>query len=480
MKNLLQMTWLFLLLIIASATMAQNPEFNLKNYKTTNYERSNLDLLFNLNAAAGNSSDANNNSLTTNSYQNVLVYNLNVVPNYSKIIYSEKKIINYEAAMDIKNNYSNQWLQKKDTLTHTDKLRNSSGDYSVSGSYYQDNYYSSTNRNFLKFGGYISTNLTSQNSLSTLADSSAKSVVTSFTTHAGVIIGHGHGRIENVEDAVEAIYILNDLSKANLLNRKYTDTDIKVVADKITLIRKERYFDERLYRQKALKELFSLLYEIGLVRSGNIDIYNVLNDYHFMAGISQRPSGHKIEYYLSGSISYYQIRHSNSILSTYNNSNSKNLGFSCNYYFHDPISIKWQQDFTANFNVSNLWMAEQSRVDSNPDSKGETSNQTFSGNLGLEYSIGFFPNTRTYCGLTSDIYCFEYINSDEYDKNYHPTINASIGLNTYYYLSEKVRITGSFIVKYLDNREIEKTSDYNITSKQFSNIFNLGLNYFIF
>jgi hypothetical protein len=119
MKNLLQMTWLFFLLIIASATMAQNPEFNLKNYKTTNYERSNLDLLFNLKESAFNFSNEIDNSLIYLSSNRNFIGNYYVVSDFSKILYSNKKIISYGGNLSLSNNNSKQLDHTIDSMTIT-------------------------------------------------------------------------------------------------------------------------------------------------------------------------------------------------------------------------------------------------------------------------------------------------------------------------------------------------------------------------
>jgi hypothetical protein len=329
-------------------------------------------------------------------------------------------------------------------------------------------------------GGLINVEFSNRSSQSIVnADNSNKINETTINSNAEVNIGHGHGRIENVEDAVEAIYILNDLSKINLLTRNYTEYDIKVLADKITLIRKERYFDERIYKQKAIKELFSLLMEIGLIKSENIDIFNVLNDYHFLAGIVERPSGHKIEYYFTGGMTYYGSMNSNPQGSFRQKENSEKAAISIDFYYEDPISIKWQQNFIGTCNLSNLWITKRLKNTGSNDFDYMTNAQKLSGKLDFLYSIGYYPDTRTYCGLTSNVSYSNIINS--YGKKiYQYLITVGIGFNSYYYLSEKLRLSGIFNIYYHDDEAAEKFNINSNTIKIFSNNLNLELTYYIF
>ncbi|HNW51031.1 MAG TPA: hypothetical protein PKH79_08115 [Prolixibacteraceae bacterium] len=420
---------LFLMLIsVAFFVEAQEPDsvFDLKSYTTTNYFRSSLDL--NVSFDESTNSSLNKVTVAVDPDRKGFLFNsaANVSSTYSSILFNDKEIVKYGGELNLNNRSRVQKSLLTDSLETVSRKFDYNGNNTVNGYYNRSGYYSSSSRNFYKLGGSASFGV---NQTVSRTDDDINPEVEdkngpNYTAEVLVNAGHGHGRIENVEDAVEAMYILSDLSKAGLLSRNYTSDDVKALADQITLVQKERYFDVRLYQAKAMKELFSLLTKFKLIQGESIDVYSVLNDYHFMAGMATRSSGQQLAYYLTPGITFESRKYSN-----YERSETftKRLGASVEYLNSKPISMKWQRDLNINMNLAESWV------------KTANSNR-FEGKLVAGYAIGYFPNTRT--NLRASIYAtFNHSSTSGYFES--DEFTTSLNFSAYYYLSERLRLSGN-------------------------------------
>jgi hypothetical protein len=59
-------------------------------------------------------------------------------------------------------------------------------------------------------------------------------------------LGIGYGRIENVQDARQAIYIANALSKNGVLTRNLSNSEMFELSQIISTVKNKRFLDSRL------------------------------------------------------------------------------------------------------------------------------------------------------------------------------------------------------------------------------------------
>jgi hypothetical protein len=473
--------------LVSQQLKAQDSIFDLKNYKTTNYERSSLDLQFNLNERSSKSNTQNDFQVMQKQAGSNLSANLDINSTFTKTLFAEKKIVEYGSNLSVNENYSNYWVQQIDSLTNSSKQINYNGNYSLSGYYNVDLYYSASNRNYFKlgckalFGIYHSYQKTESSSNST----NINEAWPQFSSQFSIDLGHGHGRIENVEDAVESMYILSDLSKNGLLSRSYTESDVKTLADKITLIKKERFFDERIYKQKSMKALVSALLNDDLIRSESVEVFNIIADYHYYAGIETRPSGKKLEYYLSPCLQYTMHSYSGSgekLWKRNTNELISNLGLTVYYNNYKPISIKWQRNFNIIVKVSGSRDIEDELLDSNSYESQKTKWETYASS---SYTYGFYPSSRTNfsIGVSANYQYSLELTDSESTKDLYNNIYAGIHVGGYYYLSSKLRLSGNFRLTANKNSS-EYTYSENSTSNQknisINNNLALALTYYIY
>jgi hypothetical protein len=110
-------------------------------------------------------------------------------------------------------------------------------------------------------------------------------------------VGFGRGRLEYVTDAVAANFLLQDLRSK--LGIEYNARDIEQLANNITKIRNQRYFDFRFGRIKQLELLNEALTGLGIENVG-IEYFNTINDNWLSATRLNRFSGSMWTYSLAG------------------------------------------------------------------------------------------------------------------------------------------------------------------------------------
>lgn len=441
---------LILILCAFQRTPAQVLDYDLKSFKTTDYERSSLDLNFDLDQY----SNRKFNYLKKIFYPTTLIddeinnselgkfeMDVNATSSYSRILLNRDRSSDLTLSLSINNNY----LYNKESQNDIIKTNNNSfdGEYKLFGSYNTNIFYNDEKNRFLLLGIESHYRI----SHASVTDNTANQNPTNGTRlhpfdpiALETKIGHGHGRIEFVEDAVEAMYILNELNAKSLSSKTISNKDITELANKITTLKKERYFDSRIHRQKTMKELIELLVSNGIIANENIDVYNTLADYHYFAGIETRYSGHKLEYYLKPGTSFY--RNSTKDVS-YQNDFTKVLSFGIDYENHKPLSIKWQRSYSISAEANRRWSNAKLYQ---YDTKKEINSSTLT-NLTLvnaSYSIGYYPTTRTHLStrLSGGI-----SNMTRPDLVYRSTSSSlSMDINGYYYISERLRLNGNFFI----------------------------------
>jgi hypothetical protein len=141
------------------------------------------------------------------------------------------------------------------------------------------------------------------------------------------------------------------------------------------------------------------------------------------------------------------------------------LGLTIAYNYSRPISIKWQQNINVSANASNSIGVGQSINKENPDYNQKSTTTGFNGEAFAGYSLGYFPNTRTY--LRAELYAqYNYRHSKGEDTESLTQFNLStaLSLNAYYYLSERMRLSGNFNLNLRDSEANMKRNEDNIYS----------------
>lgn len=221
-------------------------------------------------------------------------------------------------------------------------------------------------------------------------------------------IGFGKGRIERVQDAQMALYILNDLEAQRLLSTTVTPALVTSFAQLITDINNKRVFDTRRRRIYELTRIDSFLQSSGLVGKTDIRHFTTVNDDWAFAINPYRQAGTAWFVRLKPAV-YYSGDNYDERFTAGGFSQNKSSRFTLaltpetGIEKYVPVSLKWQ----INEGASLAYQAVRSKSkDKLVSSAGTTqTDDTFrSGNIEFTgyWGAGYFPNTRTQ--LTANLF----------------------------------------------------------------------------
>lgn len=297
----------------------------------------------------------------------------------------------------------------------------------------------------------------------------------------------GFGRIEQIQDARLALYILDELNKKNILSRIPNNEEILEFSQLISKLKSERFFDSREKKIYELEEVDKFLQSKGLVEDNDVKYFSIVNDNWDFAATQIREAGKRLSFGVMPELYYYD-RFSEYKTITSNSDNEYNkieYGISAivKYNIEKPINIYWQSSFDISTSVKYLIGSEE-----NVTNGFKTDLVSPQINSSIYYSLGFYPNTRTNLNLSFRINYNNYfgeedINGDKNDIN-HFELNTNSMLHLNYYISRQLKLNANYSV-YYNYRETNSEyyanayDDYT-TYKSFSQYFRIGFIYQIF
>lgn len=469
LKHLLLMNKLFIVFCtFISYTffcVAQEPDYKLGSYVNPDFKRKELDISFN---------SVGNFYKTTDSKNNTINGDLGL--RYSSISNSEKdQAYTYAYLSGIAGSQSGE----------SDKLRNASTMLNISREAFHffksktfielspniivtyrydqendDNYYNGTVDGTRVMGEY--------NSKSNY-----------FSSNIRLKLGIGKGRIEDVRDARQAMFVLQELQKKNLLKRTLTNDEVNALTEQITLIKNQRYYDYRVQLIDEISRVDSFLVANNFVdKENSVLYYTSLYDKWMYGDRDMRKAGSYIKGGISPEYEFTDNRGGFSFLSDLSLETYKYLNISSYYgaalyvdYSNEkPLSLAWQSSFNAGVS-SGLY--KHRRIDDN----------FYKTRIKLNYTLGYYPNTRTYisggisCSYDWDRNSYRSNNYSDYEKReFIRYFYSDLNIKGYYFLSPQLRLFGECRFYYFDQnsaRNVYRTN-YPATS------FQLGITYAVF
>jgi hypothetical protein len=220
-----------------------------------------------------------------------------------------------------------------------------------------------------------------------------------FTKTAAVPVAIGHGRIEPVEDARLAIYILEELNKAGRISALPSDNIVLELAKAISRIKSERFFDSRLRKIKELQVIDSFLVVNNLISSHDISYFAVLNDQWDYASGPSRAAGFEVSAGINDKVTFNKD-HNRSFSSGSNSSNNFiytntfEAGLFLSIKYAKPVNLYWQSSLSLVTSINREYTRDPKQKDN------QTSNyETNIFNTDLSYSLQYLPNSRTSIAL---------------------------------------------------------------------------------
>lgn len=289
-----------------------------------------------------------------------------------------------------------------------------------------------------------------------------------------VTLGFGKGRIEPVGDVRHAIYIAEELTKNNRLNRDLTEDEIFTLAKKISELKNKRFFDSRLRKIYEIKSIDSLLNQMNVTGKSDATYFTSLTDMWDFGG-QHRTAGTRLSFDVSTELNsrfdkdytknyFFYEEEFNKIVDT-RKGKFGTLGFAANYNSHKPIGLKLQRKFAVNAMYSHL-----KHYKTFSENENTISNIL---SLAASYQINYFLNTRTYASATGSMSYAKY--GMEVPDSNREHLDAKLMGSLYYYFSPRLRL--SFNTQLTQHWSWFEDFDEN-TGLIFRN--TLGINYSLF
>lgn len=416
-------------------TSAQEYKYDISKYYTPDIVRNKLDVSF-----SGSGSFNNQTSSNDSVFHNTL--NGSLSPTFEMYKNTRKLVSQFQVngSFHGQSNGSEHLSDPKNSLVATQSTTNLIIGYDVR--------FYNPKKQFLSLG--IHGNIGGDGNMNHFTTNSVKTKAGNRNSAGGfgASIGLGFGRIESVEDARQAIYILDELSKKGVLTRQLSDDEIFQLSQQISRVKNKRFLDSRLHLIDEITSIDSFFVSNKLLTKSDATYFTTLYDYWQYGALNSRKSGHEFAIRVSPTVSLS----SNNSLSVdsltwaHGYSNFSRGELSLTYNYEKPVSLNWQHSANLSLNYTSTLYDSKTLPETNyPSTTSKyTHNDAY---LQGSYYIRYYPNTRTNysIGLTQ----FLSLMSDD-DMNSSTTSQRNIyysltsfNFNASYYFSPQFRLSGN-------------------------------------
>jgi len=315
----------------------------------------------------------------------------------------------------------------------------------------------------------------------------------------------GKGRIEEVQDARLAMYILEDLQKSGNLSHSPTNAEVLAVASHITRIKNERHFDARLRKIIELSSMDSLLVAMDLKTGKEISYFTLLNDNWDHAFGPIRESGSRLSVGIVPMFNRYFSNNFSKYADTTNNNHNeftflnKNLTrelevgteIMASFAYEKPIGLAWQHSsyLKAGYSIN-----QKNEIWENYESDLLVDDLTTDWilpdiNLLASHAVGYYPNSRTEIYSQATIqYALEtkkeQIENTPDLEEIASVFAASLRIGGTYYFSPQLTFNAYIVGNYHNNNKtVERENDpvkFELSNRMFDANLMAGFTYKIF
>lgn len=287
-------------------------------------------------------------------------------------------------------------------------------------------------------------------------------------------LGIGKGRLENVTDMQNALWLYKELKEAKQLSDELTSEELIGLAKNITKGNNTRVLDSRRRTKFLLATVDNYLQEKGKINKTDINYFNNLNDILFFAFNNSRLSG--TEKFIRLSPGFYEQNNNTTqndgATETKGKIQNKSLTIMAGFQKYLPANLVHQNNFGASIRLYLLTnkLTNKYLMNSVITSENNKINDIRQTGISLFYQHAIYPNTRTIINFNVQPEIgYQSINSG---NNFYGKAEVSGNLN--YFISYQTRFTCSLMAKYQKNDDSTLYYNYNL-SKGIQLSANLGL-----
>ena len=254
-------------------------------------------------------------------------------------------------------------------------------------------------------------------------------------------MGIGKGRLENVIDMQNALWLNKVLEAAKSLSRSLTPEDLNDLGRSITKATNTRVLDTRKRIQFSLETVDAYLQQKGLINKTDIAYFSNLNDILFFAFNNPRLAGAEKFIRLTPAIAGWdnEQKYSNGIDKSVNWNKNTSLTLSLGLNKYVPSSLTQQNNYGAFLQLSYTSLKGSIKNFINDILTAETkSNSDWKkAAVNLFYTHAIYPNTRT----TINFNLQSEIGYQDLDKQSSIYGSANLYANATYFISYRTRLT---------------------------------------
>ena len=286
----------------------------------------------------------------------------------------------------------------------------------------------------------------------------------------------GNGRIEQVQDARQAVYIYKELSKADRMSPDKTDEQILEFAKLISQLKNKRFFDSRLRRIAEIESVDSFFTAKNYIKESDATYFTTLNDYWEYGNGPVRSSGTRFSVALLPGYYFYDYNNNQSDPAYYRlikySLSALSFAGGMEFKHEKPINLYWQNSLDLNCYFGII--------------EGKLNQKTYSVKntiripniqLGLFQTIGFYPNTRTDVSIGYSIQYVQFFDKTDLQNDIvgeeGKGAKAATNISVNYYISPKFRlnIASSFYYIWQDSKDNVIINFDNVAESNYVSIF---------
>ena len=246
----------------------------------------------------------------------------------------------------------------------------------------------------------------------------------------------GKGRIERVEDARQAIYILENLAKRKVLNRTLTDEEIYEFAQVISTVKNKRFFDARLRLIDEVTAVDSFLVRSGALATNGASYFTTLYDYWMYGDLFERKSGTEI----SGGITPgFEFAKDEEAIAYEHKRLNPSIVADVRLDYEKPMNLYWQNSAMVRLYGGYEYLYYDYESGAGMESKLNN----YNANLNARYGFGYYPNSRTNINLgVEELLSWNKLANKDADlgSDSYVGTHTSLYLDLYYYFSPQLRL----------------------------------------
>ncbi|NDW12583.1 hypothetical protein D0T50_06725 [Bacteroides sp. 214] len=303
--------------------------------------------------------------------------------------------------------------------------------------FYANVYYSNISRFYFKDNFFFATGGSLQYEFNRMKIRSYTEKET--TLQAEIPVGIGMGRMKNVTEVHQAIYILQELTKKNILKRELSSDETLALAQIMATAKNKRFLNAGKRMRTEVNQVDSFFIANNMFADNTTAYSTILRDFWKTSDLFERKAGIVYSAGINTSYNYQKKKMEEPGLSR--NGSMDNDWFSFNPFlllqYENPVSVHWQHTATLspNFDYTEIKSGDN-----------ENTNKGFQ--IDALYRLGFYPTPRTNISLTAT----EKMRWGKHAFKYsiQPTTNSTsfsastqLALDLCYYVTHNIRVTGS-------------------------------------